>query len=151
LEAETPVLEPRRPRRTPARDLAPGEAEVGALLGRLARAAPSDELRGRCLTAASADRPAPADGYARPVLVAGWLRPLALAASVLVAFGAVQLRGSQTARERPSHPDERVVVGATLRVVDDPTVPLFHGVETFQELALWDRSMSSPAGGRGSR
>jgi hypothetical protein len=151
LEAEVTVLDPRRPLRKTANDLAPGEAAVGGRLGSLARATPSEALRQKCLATVSLSRPPASDRYERPVFTAGWLRPLAFAASVLVAFGAVQLGGSQTAPERYSHPDERVVVGATLRVVDDPTVPLFHGVETFQELALWDRSMSSPAGGRGSR
>lgn len=137
-----------RPAAGAPHDLADGEAAVSELLGRAERVTPSAGLRNRCLAPGAGSAWAPADGYARPVLT-GWVRPVcSYAAAALLGLGLTLVGGSDAPRDERAHPDSLAYAATTLRVVDDPSVPLFHGVETFQELALWETAV---AGSRSPR
>lgn len=156
---------PPRPNRsdpaTPAEGLPAHERPVGDLLAGLPRLSASAGLRLRCLEGEPVAQDV-GQGPWRGLVqgrAGGWRssRPLAYAAAALLALGTALLTGSSTAGG-DQHPDllragALASNGAALNevpmcVVDDPSVPLFHGVETFQELALWQPSV---AGGRGSR
>jgi|GEM_PF-5099582 len=56
------------------------------------------------------------------------------AAALLLALGVASLVGSSGAT-RPTDSVQDGASFASLHVVDDPSVPLFHGLETFDQLA----------------
>lgn len=131
-------------RRSP--DLAPAELPLAEALGRLGRARPAAGLREQVLAgvpAAVAVRSVPARGQQPGGLQLGGLRlaRLAAAAALLLALsGGLLARSGAPAPAGSRGPAAgRAVAWARatpLVVVDDPTVSLFHGVETFDRLAF---------------
>jgi hypothetical protein len=76
-----------------------------------------------------------------------WLRPLAAAAAVLVALALPAQEGVRRAAPASAGAQHFAVA-----VVDDPSVPMLHGVETFDQLALLtDVSGGFGAGAPGGR
>jgi len=122
-----------RSRRAP--DLTPSEQALADRFSALARAPLSEELRARCLADLSEVglEPAPTS---HPRWVPSLLTTfLAAAAALLLAFGVAALTSSSGDAGDGRGPSLAKGSFASLRVVDDPSVPLFHGLETFDQLA----------------
>lgn len=131
----TPPRAPRPLRRAP--DLGPTEADVGAWFAGCARGAPPAGVLG----GGSPARATPGLG-GRPH--AAWLRGAATAALALVAL-AVGRSGpteARTADARPHGPG----AAPSVFVIDDPSVPMFHAVETFDEVGLLARATDAGGG-----
>jgi hypothetical protein len=123
-------------------DLSPAEAETQRRFDALPRAAAPrwGGSEGRARTESPAGPRGPFFG--------AWFRPLAAAAAVLVALAVPAQTGGA-----PSTPGTPVAHDAhfEVAVVDDPSVPMLHGLETFDQLAcLTDPSGvgTTGAGGR---
>ena len=127
--------DPRPSPRTPS-DLAPEERTVAAWMSVLARRDSPPALREQILAKVGAPRPSPA----RLPLLRGMLAwGLAAAALVLVGFGlGLLLRPSDGPRAEASQ----------FLVVDDPSVSPFHGLDTFDGLAVLPSADASARGGR---
>jgi hypothetical protein len=113
-------------------DLEPRETDLARRFAALARATPGAGLRERCL----ADMPAVRRTAASAPASWRWHQ---VAAAVLVGATLVAQLGSPGSSARASRGDLAAplpVTTTSLRVVDDPSVPLFHGLETFQDLAV---------------
>ena len=131
--------------RTPS-DLAPGERRVAAWMSVLRRPDAPPGLGERILDAAMTDAAmtdavvAPRPVASRsPVFRSASAWALAAAALVLVGFGlGVLLRPSD--QPRPE--------AAQFLVVDDPSVSPFHGLDTFDGLAVLPSADASARGGR---
>lgn len=130
----TPRPTPSAPGRL-APDLEAGEVLLARRLAALPRARVGDALRARVLAGAPPAR--------RLVPVSGGLRPWAAAAALLA--GVALARSGTPAPRAPGPAAPRV---ATLCVVDDPNMSLFHGVETFERLALDGVSARDPVSPR---
>jgi hypothetical protein len=128
-------MTPDAPRPTPrtAPDLAPAEADVARWFAALPRSTVRRDLPDVAVPLVAA----------RPARPAFALRSLGAAAAVLLAL-VLPAQGRVTASHDccvASNPDANVAVA----VVDDPSVPMLHGLETFDQLAC----LTAPEGGMG--
>ena len=122
-------LPPQTPRS--ASDLTAPEAVVAARLQSLPRASLPSHLRGRVLAAAERWEPAVVGPFAGRF--ASGARPWAAAAALLVGT-ALGLTSRSSAAPAAHTARTSAPVTTSVRVVDDPSVPLFHGVESFDRL-----------------
>jgi hypothetical protein len=116
-----------------AADLAPEEEGVAAWFRALERVDPPASLRHRVL-AASARRPSRSGTLLRAFPLGAW--GLATAATLLLAVGAIV--AVELTTPAPELPGPRRAAGpaVSLIVESDPTLALFHGLETFDEVGL---------------
>lgn len=121
-------MDPRRPSPARAPDLTAAELPVAGGLGGLPRRRAPDALRARLLTRAAAGVPAGLGGGA-------WLRPLGAAAALLLGLGLALGSSSPALPGRGVRPAQGVPTALGLTVVDDPSVSLFHALESFDRLS----------------
>jgi hypothetical protein len=116
-----------------ASDLDPSERALAQRFAGLKRLAAPADLRARCLDGVGRRAPLLPMGarFATPQVLA---RPLGWAAGVLLAIGVVTMASSSPSDCGHGHGDGPRA-GARLVVVDDPSVSLFHGVESFDRLS----------------
>jgi hypothetical protein len=114
------------------RDLEPWETAVAGWTAVVGRVRAPAALGARLLAAFDRGRPA----LLGPV--GAWRAPLAAAAALLLALG-IGLFGHAAARHGGAAPGSRATADPPLAgavLVDDPTLPLFHDLETFDAEAL---------------
>jgi hypothetical protein len=132
---------------------------VAERLAALPRAGLPEGLETRCLSLVEersgasllgAEGPQTSPGPLRHVVARRWRVAVAVAASLLLALGVTSLAGSRSEpnAEGRVRPDASF---ARLQVVDDPSVPLFHGLETFDQLGGSVIAAASPSGSRSGR
>lgn len=142
-----------------APDLGPWERGLAERLAALPRAGLPEGLGTRCLSlveersGSSLERAAdPQTSHGLPWSVSArrWRVLWAAAASLLLALGVASLAGSRgaTNAEGRARPDASF---ARLQVVDDPSVPLFHGLETFDQLGGSVIAAAPASGSRSGR
>jgi hypothetical protein len=119
-------------------DAEPHEGRWFAVFGLLELAAPPAALHRRLCEALEE-----AQGRRAPSL--RWLAPISVAAALLVAFGLLGFSraAADAAREATASLDRPLPALREVAVIDDPSVPLFHDMETFGALD----PASGPAGG----
>ena len=163
---------PRPGRLAPGRlapDLGLSERALAERIADLPRAGLPEGLAARCLTFAEGDvgsshsvvgaEGVGAEGTSRAGLgslnAGRWRVVWAAAAAVLLVLGVTSMSGS-----RGQHDPRTMVEGpaslaslefAVLHVVDDPSVPLFHGLETFDQLAGSVLAVAPASGSRSGR
>lgn len=143
-----------------APDLGPSERALAERVAALPRAHLPEGLGMRCLNPPEEHGHPEEHGGSSLAWAAGsrwnlarrWRVSLAVAAALLLALGVASLAGSrgETNAQGQAHPGATF---ASLHVVDDPSVPLFHGLETFDQLAgsVVAVASGSVAPGGGSR
>ena len=142
-----------------AADLDPSERAVAERLGALPRAGLPRGLRALCLQGglvgglegslegglAQAASRLPREARARH-----WTLAFSAAAALLLALGVASLVGS-SGGAGPTGTAPAGASFASLHVVDDPSVPLFHGLETFDQLAGSVLASAVESGSRSGR
>lgn len=114
-------------------DLGAGERAVAGRFEALARAVAPRSLEERCLAAPEDVFAGRGSVAARPAWRALGV-PLAWAAALLLAVGLASLSSSTDGRSPVTEAGAPFVRNQVFEVVDDPSVPLFHAVETFDRL-----------------
>lgn len=130
-----------------APDLTASERALAERLEALPRAGLPRGLRELCLEGAlpQAASRLPREARARP-----WTWAFSAAAALLLALGVASLVGSSDGT-RPTGTAPAGASFASLHVVDDPSVPLFHSLETFDQLAGSVLASAVESGSRSGR
>lgn len=121
-------MDPRPPSPARAPDLTAAELPLAAGLEGLPRRRAPDGLRVRLLERAASGVPTRLGGGT-------WLRPLGAAAALLLGLGLALGSSSPAMPGQGARPAQDLPSALGLTVVDDPSVSLFHALESFDRLS----------------